>query len=50
MLNKLALGLTIAMSSSMLMAANTQMQIKTTMGNIEIELFDDKAPISAKNF
>lgn len=50
MLNKLALGLTLAMSSSVLMAANTQMQIKTTMGNIEIELFDDKAPISAKNF
>ena len=50
MLNKLALGLTVAMSSSMLLAANTQMQIKTTMGNIEIELFDDKAPISVKNF
>lgn len=50
MLNKLALGLTIVMSSSMLMAANTQIQIKTTMGNIEIELFDDKAPISAQNF
>ena len=50
MLNKLALGLTVVMSSSMLMAANTQMQIKTTMGNIEIELFDDQAPISAKNF
>ncbi len=30
--------------------ANTQMQIQTTQGNIEIELFNDKAPVSAKNF
>lgn len=50
MLKKLALGFTLVMSSSMLMAANTQMQIKTSMGDIEIELYDDKAPISAKNF
>lgn len=46
----MVLGLGIVMSSSTLMAANTHMQIKTSMGNIEIELFDDKAPISAKNF
>lgn len=50
MLKSIALGLTVAMSSSMVFAANTQMQIKTTMGNIDIELFDDQAPISAKNF
>lgn len=50
MLNKLALGLSVVMSSSMLMAANTQMQIQTTMGNIDIELFDDKAPLSTQNF
>lgn len=30
--------------------ANTQISMKTTAGNIEIELFNDKAPISAKNF
>jgi peptidyl-prolyl cis-trans isomerase A (cyclophilin A) len=24
--------------------------MKTSMGNIEIELFNDKAPVSAKNF
>jgi peptidyl-prolyl cis-trans isomerase A (cyclophilin A) len=31
-------------------AANTLVEMKTSMGNIEIELFNDKAPISAKNF
>ncbi|EPH30776.1 peptidyl-prolyl cis-trans isomerase [Acinetobacter gyllenbergii] len=30
--------------------ANTMVDMKTSMGNIEIELFDDKAPVSAKNF
>ena len=32
------------------MAANSIVEMKTSMGNIEIELFNDKAPISAKNF
>ncbi|UUS65219.1 MULTISPECIES: peptidylprolyl isomerase [unclassified Acinetobacter] len=31
-------------------AANTIVEMKTSQGNIEIELFNDKAPISAKNF
>jgi peptidyl-prolyl cis-trans isomerase A (cyclophilin A) len=31
-------------------AANSIVEMKTSMGNIEIELFNDKAPISAKNF
>ena len=31
-------------------AANSIVEMKTSMGNIEIELFTDKAPISAKNF
>lgn len=30
--------------------ANTQVEMKTTLGNIEIELYDQKAPVSAKNF
>lgn len=30
------------------MAANSIVEMKTSMGNIEIELFNDKAPISAK--
>ena len=31
-------------------AANPKITIKTSMGNIEAELFEDKAPISVKNF
>ena len=31
-------------------AANTIVEMKTSMGNIEIELFNDKAPISTRNF
>lgn len=38
---------TISISS---WAANTLVEMKTNQGNIEIELFNDKAPISAKNF
>ena len=30
--------------------ANTEMQIKTNLGTIEIELYDDKAPLSVANF
>ena len=30
--------------------ANTLVEMKTTMGNIEIELFSDQTPISSKNF
>ena len=30
--------------------ANTLVEMKTTQGNIEIELFDDQAPVSTKNF
>ena len=36
--------------SMAVMANNTIVEMKTSMGNIEIELFNDKAPISAKNF
>ncbi len=32
------------------MAANTTVVMATSEGNIEIELFDDKAPISVSNF
>ena len=38
------------MSMSSLSMAATLVQFKTTKGDIDIELFDDKAPISAKNF
>lgn len=30
--------------------ANTDMQIKTNLGNINIELYDEQAPVSVKNF
>lgn len=49
MLNKVAFGLAIAIASTNLLA-NTNLEMKTTAGTIEIELFNDKAPISAKNF
>ncbi len=40
-----------AMTTSFsLMAANTVVEMKTSLGNIEIELFNDQAPVSAKNF
>lgn len=42
--------LTAATFSVCTYAANTLVEMKTSMGNIEIELFNDKAPISAKNF
>lgn len=44
------MGAAIIATSTVALAANTQMQIKTTVGNIDIELFDDKAPITVKNF
>lgn len=50
MLNKIATGVAILATSTVVLAANTQMQIKTSAGNIDIELFDDKAPITVKNF
>ena len=49
MLKKMAIGLAFAISSANLLA-NTNVEMKTSMGNIEIELFNDKAPISAQNF
>ena len=30
--------------------ANTNMEIKTNLGNINIELYDEQAPVSVKNF
>ncbi len=49
MLKTLSMGLALAIASSSIFA-NTNMQIKTNMGNIDIELYDDKAPVSVKNF
>lgn len=41
---------TLASLSMASFAANTQIEMKTSLGNIEIELYNDKAPISSKNF
>ena len=43
----LSLGLVVLASQAF---ANTDMQIKTNLGNIDIELYDDKAPLSVANF
>lgn len=49
MLKNVSIGL-VMLAMSLPVFANTQLTMKTTAGNIEIELFNDKAPISAKNF
>lgn len=48
-MKKLFLATSLVLASSKLFA-NTIIDMKTSMGNIEIELFNDKAPVSAKNF
>lgn len=49
MMKKLFMTTSLILASGHLFA-NTMIDMKTSMGNIEIELFDDKAPVSAKNF
>lgn len=50
MLKQTLFAASITLISLPTLAANTLVEMKTSMGNIEIELFNDKAPISAKNF
>ncbi|WP_443137029.1 peptidylprolyl isomerase [Mameliella sp. AT18] len=50
MLKKSLVAVAVTCMSMAVMANNTIVEMKTSMGNIEIELFNDKAPISAKNF
>ena len=50
MLKKSLVAVAATCMSMAVMANNTIVEKKTSMGNIEIELFNDKAPISAKNF
>ncbi|RZF49591.1 peptidyl-prolyl cis-trans isomerase [Acinetobacter halotolerans] len=49
MMKKLFITTSLLLASGHLFA-NTMVEMKTSMGNVEIELFDDKAPVSAKNF
>lgn len=50
MLKKSLCALTLMAASLQSFAANSIIEMQTSMGNIEIELFNDKAPISTKNF
>lgn len=50
MLKPLLLAATLGLLSASACAASSTMQIQTSMGTIEIELFDDQAPISVENF
>lgn len=50
MLKKTLITLGMASITMQTMAANTMVEVRTSLGNIEIEVFNDKAPISAKNF
>lgn len=50
MLKQTLFAVTMGCISLSTMAANTLVEMKTTLGTIEIEVFDDQAPISAKNF
>ena len=50
MLKQTLFAIGAAFISLQAIAANSIVEMKTSMGNIEIELFNDKAPISAKNF
>lgn len=50
MLKKWVVASVLGLTASITMAANTQMQIQTSLGTIDIELFDDQAPMSVQNF
>lgn len=50
MLKKIACAVVATTISVGSFATNTIVEMKTSLGNIEIELFNDKAPISVKNF
>lgn len=50
MLKQLVLATTLSLASLTTMAANSIVEMKTSLGLIEIELFNDKAPITVENF
>lgn len=49
MMKKIGMGVALSVLMQPVFA-NTDMQIKTNLGNINIELYDDQAPVSVKNF
>lgn len=50
MLKQIILATTLSLASWSVIAANTTVEMKTSLGLVEIELFNDKAPISVENF
>lgn len=50
MLNRTSFGITLLCMSALSFADNTKIEMQTSKGTIEIELFDDQAPITAENF
>lgn len=50
MLKKTLAASVLVVASINSYAANSVIEMKTTMGNIEIELFNEQAPITTKNF
>lgn len=49
-LTQILLALTLCLTMASGWAANTRVLVKTSLGDIEFELADDKAPESVKNF
>lgn len=49
-MKKMSMMIFALLFSTSLLAANPKMTIKTSMGDIEVELFEDKAPVTVKNF
>lgn len=50
MLKKAAVILCGGLISLSALANNTQIEMKTSLGTVELELFDDQAPVSTSNF
>lgn len=50
MLKQTVLFMGVMLTSYMTFAANTSVFMQTNLGDIEIELFDDEAPITVQNF
>lgn len=50
MLKQLILAMTLSVTGANVIAANSIVEMKTSLGVIEIELFDEEAPITVENF
>ena len=50
MLKQIILATTMGFATISAIAANTIVEMKTSVGVVELELYDDKAPITVENF